>query len=562
MAACTFHNAGGTTWTAASQYHLGSQNAQDNSTWDLNRVNLPSTIAPGQDATFNFTVTAPSTAGTYNFQWRMVQDGLEWFGEYAPNVNVNVSSPSVPSDGLTSLTYDSSNNHITTAGFAYDAAGNQIRAMIPGGSSFQRFRYDAANRLVQVLADNNSTVLASYTYGDSNERLISDEDGYRTYFDCEGGVSIAEFSEVDNSATLSWSKSYVYLGARLLATMTPNGAGGNAIEFDHPDRLGTRIVTNPATGTYFEQQTLPFGTALNETPPPAASFGATNRRFTTYDRSTTTGLDYAVNRRYDSQQGRFTQVDPAGISATSLESPQTLNLYAYCSNDPINRTDPSGLGFFGFLKKVFSGISNFIAKVLTNKWVLLVAGIALGALAGLGFYLAATITTQFYLGAAITLAAMSAILIIGAFHQNFLRVVKTIGGIASTVQGIAGVINSTINGHVFGTPPWNGGTGAVSHFLGGQGLVQEPETEILRTWTWAYGWKIHALMQRIKQALCHAVPSGRTTGVQVSMGAKAGPTGGVELVQNFRTGQISGFAFGGGQVGVVGGFSGYNRAVV
>jgi hypothetical protein len=31
---------------------------------------------------------------------------------------------------------------------------------------------------------------------------------------------------------------------------------------------------------------------------------------------------------------------------------------------------------------------------------------------------------------------------------------------------------------------------------------------------------------------------------------------GVELVQNFRTGQTSGFAFGGGQVGVVGGFSG------
>jgi len=335
--------------------------------------------------------------------------------------------------------------------------------------------------------------------------------------------------------------------------MTPNGAGGNAIEFDHPDRLGTRIITNPATGTYFEQQTLPFGTALNETPPQGASFGATNRRFTTYDRSTTTGLDYAVNRHYDSQQGRFTQVDPAGISATSLESPQTLNLYAYCSNDPINRTDPSGLGFFSFLKKVFSGIANFIAKVLTNKWVLLVAGIALGALAGLGFYLAATITTQFYLGAAITLAAMSAILIIGAFHQNFLRVIRTIGGIASTLQGIGGMINSTINGHVFGTPPWNGGTGAVSHFLGGQGLVQEPETEILRTWTWAYGWKIHELMQKIKQALCRAVPSGRTTGVQLTAGNRAGPTAGVEVVQNFRTGQTSGFAFGGGQVGVVGG---------
>ncbi len=70
-----------------------------------------------------------------------------------------------------------------------------------------------------------------------------------------------------------------------------------------------------------------------------------------------------------------------------------------------------------------------------------------------------------------------------------------------------------------------------------------------------FGGGIRAL-RAIKQKICALVPSGRTSGVQLSMGAKAGPTGGVELVQNFRTGQTSGFAFGGGQVGVVGGFSG------
>src|SRR5437588_1299859 len=113
------------------------------------------------------------------------------------------------------------------------------------------------------------------------------------------------------------------------------------------DRLGTRLVTDPSNGTSFEQVSLPFGTPIN-----AESTGASNRRFTSYDRSTTTGLDYANNRHYDSQQGRFTQVDPAGMSATSLTSPQTLNLYAYCVNDPINHIDPSGLGFFSFLKKL------------------------------------------------------------------------------------------------------------------------------------------------------------------------------------------------------------------
>jgi RHS repeat-associated protein len=68
-----------------------------------------------------------------------------------------------------------------------------------------------------------------------------------------------------------------------------------------------------------------------------------------------TGLDYAVNRHYDSPQGRFTQVDPIEMRAVSLDSPQSLNLYNYCGNDPINHTDPSGL-IFGWLKRLFQRV--------------------------------------------------------------------------------------------------------------------------------------------------------------------------------------------------------------
>src|SRR5439155_15163001 len=99
-------------------------------------------------------------------------------------------------------------------------------------------------------------------------------------------------------------------------------------------------------------------------PPTDGATGATNRRFTTYDRSLNTGLDYAVNRHYDPQQGRFTQVDPIGMGSVSLMSPQTLNLYAYCTNDPINHIDPSGLGFFSFLKKAFKWIGIAVSVAL------------------------------------------------------------------------------------------------------------------------------------------------------------------------------------------------------
>ncbi len=105
---------------------------------------------------------------------------------------------------------------------------------------------------------------------------------------------------------------------------------------------------------------MPFGTALNG----ESTVTNNKNRFTTYDRSARTGLDYAVNRNYDSKQGRFTTVDPIGMNATSLYNPQNLNLYAYCGNDPINHTDSDGL-FFG---KLFKAIGKFFKSIFTNKW--------------------------------------------------------------------------------------------------------------------------------------------------------------------------------------------------
>ena len=96
----TMKNTGTTTWTAANLYNLGSQNPQDNLTWGLGRVNVPADVPPNTEVTFTFTVTAPATTGTYNFQWRMVQDAVEWFGAYAPNVPIGVSPWSPPAAAI------------------------------------------------------------------------------------------------------------------------------------------------------------------------------------------------------------------------------------------------------------------------------------------------------------------------------------------------------------------------------------------------------------------------------------------------------------------------------
>jgi RHS repeat-associated protein len=270
------------------------------------------------------------------------------------------SGTPVPTDGWDTLSYDSASNRINADGWEYDAAGNQTRARA-GANAWQRFEYDCAGRLARVLTDDRQTVLASYTYGASNERMVAEESGVRTYYAGSRVGVLAEYTEALNSNQPQWSKSYVYLRARMLSTISPNGVGGEYVEYQHPDRLGTRLVTNAANAAVQEQTALPFGTVVW-----AETSATINRRFTSYERSNATGLDYAVNRQYDPRQGRFTQPDPLGMGGSSLAHPQSLNLYSYCANDPVNRTDPGGL-FWGKLFK-------WLGKAL--KWIGIAAMVA------------------------------------------------------------------------------------------------------------------------------------------------------------------------------------------
>lgn len=104
LVSVTMKNTGTTTWTEAAGYRLGSQNPQDNHFWGTGRVLLGAgeSIAPGQQKTFSFTITAPLVTGSYNFQWRMLREGVAWFGAFSTNVLVNVTTANVNNSAFVS----------------------------------------------------------------------------------------------------------------------------------------------------------------------------------------------------------------------------------------------------------------------------------------------------------------------------------------------------------------------------------------------------------------------------------------------------------------------------
>lgn len=119
------------------------------------------------------------------------------------------------------------------------------------------------------------------------------------------------------------------------------------------DHLGSpRVITDADGEVIARRDFMPFGEELGvgvgpRTEPLKYSLTNTDnirQRFTGYQKDDETQLDFAEARMYQNKHGRFTAVDPLLASASAAD-PQTFNRYTYTGNNPINRTDPSGLNW-------------------------------------------------------------------------------------------------------------------------------------------------------------------------------------------------------------------------
>ena len=222
-------------------------------------------------------------------------------------------------------TYSTTSNHITSSGYAYDAAGNMTN------DAFHTYKYDAEGNILQV--DGGST--ATYVYDVLNQRIHLQTASATTEFIYDyAGRRVSSWLPPSNYG----SEGRIYWDGQQVAYRSTDGT----TYFDHQDVLGTeRVRTNYAGSVGSSYVSLPWGDGYTAT---VNSSGADqdNEHFAGLERDAESGTEHAQFRNYTSNQGRWLVPDqyPGSYDVTN---PQSMNRYAYVLNNPMSMVDPSGL---------------------------------------------------------------------------------------------------------------------------------------------------------------------------------------------------------------------------
>ena len=230
-------------------------------------------------------------------------------------------------------------NGVVSESYAYDANGNRLggeydaqdRQLSVGGATYA---YDLngsiTNRNGVALTWNLFGRLKSVgdvVYGrDARQRAIYKDRNGEPAKDWlwSGSRLIIEHDCTDEAVSV-----FVYAGAAAPAYMIRNETTYRIIT----DNQGSvRLVVDATTGAVAQRLDYDsFGRVIRDTSPGFQPFGLQGGL---YDPDT--GLVEFGCRWYDAETGRWISKDPILLEGG-------WNVYAFCDNDPVNRTDPTGL---------------------------------------------------------------------------------------------------------------------------------------------------------------------------------------------------------------------------
>ena len=241
---------------------------------------------------------------------------------YDPFGNLTAKTVLYGSVPTMSVGVDATTNRLV--GLSYDANGSPLNDPFAGGLT-----YDVENRVSS--ASPSGGPYQFYGYDADNKRIWTKSNpGAESYnFYGPDGQQLGQYTPTINGYQLTFSSTSirVYFGGKLVSQ-----DGTNPMI---QDRLGSLRVDASGNKTGF----YPYG---EDKGAPAANGQV---KFATYTRDSGTSTDYADQRYYGWNYGRFLTPDPY-MGRARAARPQSWNRYAYVVGDPVNSTDPLGLDAF------------------------------------------------------------------------------------------------------------------------------------------------------------------------------------------------------------------------
>ncbi|MEI7733399.1 MAG: RHS repeat-associated core domain-containing protein [Verrucomicrobiota bacterium] len=253
----------------------------------------------------NETITGTAPTGTIGYTYDAVGNRL-------------TRTSSVPNVATTSANYGT-NDWVT--GDSYNNNGSTTNS---GGNSYA---YDFENRLTNF---NNGTAVFVYD-GDGN-RVRKTVAGVTTYYLVDDRNPTGYAQVLEELTTVGATPSRLYTHG--LDMISQRQSDGTTSFFGYDGNGNTRFLTSAAgavTDTYTYEA---FGVGIAGT-----GSTANNYLFAGEQYDSSLGFYYLRARYLNPGMGRFWTRDPFG---GRRQEPDTLHKYLYCSDDPINRHDPSG----------------------------------------------------------------------------------------------------------------------------------------------------------------------------------------------------------------------------